>query len=86
MRAVSKAEAEMSLSALFEQAKTEPILVQEESRELGVLVSIEEYRHILDIRRSEMDEIAQKASDRVTEHAEELGVSKQKLITELLRD
>jgi len=84
MRAVSKAEAEMSLSALFEQAKTEPILVQEESRELGVLVSIEEYRHILDIHRSEMDEIAQKASNRVAQHAEELGVSTQELLTSLV--
>lgn len=86
MRTVSQDEASQRLPDLLREANRQSVVICEAERELGALISMEDYEIVRAARRREFDRICAETSANVAAHAAELGISVDELTAQLLEE
>ena len=85
MRAVSQSEAIATLPELLKEAQRHILIIQEQGRSLGALVSMDDLQIIRRGRLEEAKRLSQEAFDEIKANAEARGERVEDVMEELLR-
>jgi PHD/YefM family antitoxin component YafN of YafNO toxin-antitoxin module len=86
MRTVSQSEALKSFPTLLEETKVHPVVICEDERELGALISMEDYKVMRQAKAKNFLALCNELSQKVALQAEKDGVTLEDLEKELLAD
>ena len=81
MRSFSATDAKQRFAALLDAAQREPVVIRRQNRDVGVLMSPEEYERMRDLNAAEFNRFC----DRIGEQARARGMS-EKTLKALLKD
>ncbi len=86
MRTVSQSEALKSFPTLLEETKVHPVVICEDERELGVLVSMEDYKVMRQAKAKNFLDLCDELGRKFEFQAKREGISLEELEKELLAD
>jgi hypothetical protein len=86
MLTVSQSELGETAVRLLQEANGQEILISDGQREVGALVSMQDFQRVRRMKLEDMDKISRVAGARVDAHAAELGISPEELVERLLQD
>jgi prevent-host-death family protein len=81
MKTIAASEARRSFATLIDDAGREPVVIQRQQRDVAVVLSMDDYRRLVDLNKAEF----QRFCDRVGERATAAGLTEQGL-AQLLQD
>ena len=81
MRHVSASEAKQTLSAILDAAQREPVVIQKRRRDVAVVLSMRDYNRLTAVNVADFQEYC----DRISQRAQERGLTEDHLTT-LLKD
>src|SRR5882757_471924 len=86
MRTIAQSELGETAARLLKEANGQAIVIRDGQREVGALVSMQDFERVRRMDLEELDRISKEAGARIDAHAAELGISSEELVERLLRD
>jgi PHD/YefM family antitoxin component YafN of YafNO toxin-antitoxin module len=86
MRNVAQSEAIATLPTLLDEVERQPVVISRGGQQIAALVSMKNYELMRRLNWERINDISKEAEARLDAHANELGISPERLVERLLRD